>query len=199
MATTTPNFGWPVPTSTDYVKDGATAIEALGDAIDATVFGLSSGALTLVKTQTIGSGVSFVNVTDAFNTNFNNYRIFLSGGTASTDTNIQMKFGSTATGYGYWLSYFLFSGASGSLQGTNGSNFPYFGASVSNGNLLNCDVMQPYLAKPTYVSGVRAVNGAAGFYGGWVNNTTSYTDFTLTMESGTFSASAVQVYGYSNS
>ncbi len=34
MATTTPNFGWSVPTSTDYVKDGATAIETLGDAID---------------------------------------------------------------------------------------------------------------------------------------------------------------------
>ena len=31
MATTTPNYGWPVPTSTDLVKDGATAIESLGD------------------------------------------------------------------------------------------------------------------------------------------------------------------------
>lgn len=37
MATTTPLNGWPVPTSTDYVKDGATAIESLGDAIDASV------------------------------------------------------------------------------------------------------------------------------------------------------------------
>ncbi len=37
MATTTPNNGWPVPTSTDYVKDGATAIESLGDAIDTSV------------------------------------------------------------------------------------------------------------------------------------------------------------------
>jgi hypothetical protein len=37
MATVTPNYSWPVPTSTDLVKDGATAIEALGDAIDATL------------------------------------------------------------------------------------------------------------------------------------------------------------------
>jgi hypothetical protein len=37
MATTTPNNGWAVPTSTDYVKDGATAIETLGDAIDTSV------------------------------------------------------------------------------------------------------------------------------------------------------------------
>ena len=56
MATTTPNYGWPVPTSTDYVKDGATAIEALGDAIDATVFGLPKG-LTLLSTTTL-SGAS---------------------------------------------------------------------------------------------------------------------------------------------
>jgi hypothetical protein len=37
MATTTPVFGWPVPTSTDLVTNGAVAIEALGDAIDARI------------------------------------------------------------------------------------------------------------------------------------------------------------------
>jgi hypothetical protein len=37
MATTTPVYGWPVPTSSDLVKNGATAIEALGDAADATM------------------------------------------------------------------------------------------------------------------------------------------------------------------
>ena len=36
MATVTPINSWPVPVSTDLVKDGAVAIEALGDAIDAT-------------------------------------------------------------------------------------------------------------------------------------------------------------------
>ena len=43
MATTTPNFSWPVPTSTDLVKDGATAIESLGDAIDASLLDLKGG------------------------------------------------------------------------------------------------------------------------------------------------------------
>jgi hypothetical protein len=41
MATTTPNYGWSVPTSTDLVKDGATAIETLGDSADATVKALN--------------------------------------------------------------------------------------------------------------------------------------------------------------
>ena len=37
MPTTTPINAWPVPVSTDLVKDGAEAIEDLGDAIDASV------------------------------------------------------------------------------------------------------------------------------------------------------------------
>jgi hypothetical protein len=45
MATTTPNYGWTVPTSTDLVKDGATAIETLGDAVDATVFANAGAAI----------------------------------------------------------------------------------------------------------------------------------------------------------
>lgn len=43
MATVTPNFNWPVPTSTDLVKDGATAIEALGDSIDGSLVDLKGG------------------------------------------------------------------------------------------------------------------------------------------------------------
>lgn len=45
MATTTPNYGWTVPTSTDLVKNGATAIETLGDAVDATVFANANAAI----------------------------------------------------------------------------------------------------------------------------------------------------------
>ena len=65
MATTTPNYGWPVPTSTDLVKDGATAIEALGDAIDATVFGLPSSPMTAIipTSVAVGSGTGSFNAT----------------------------------------------------------------------------------------------------------------------------------------
>jgi len=46
MATTTPNFGWTVPTSSDLVKNGAVAIETLGDAVDASIAGLTVNAQT---------------------------------------------------------------------------------------------------------------------------------------------------------
>jgi hypothetical protein len=59
MATTTPNFGWPVPTSTDLVKDGATAIEGLGDAIDASLLDLKGGTTGQVLAKASGTDMDF--------------------------------------------------------------------------------------------------------------------------------------------
>jgi hypothetical protein len=65
MATTTPNFGWPVPTSTDLVKDGATAIEGLGDAIDASLLDLKGGTSGQVLAKNSNTDMDFIWVTDA--------------------------------------------------------------------------------------------------------------------------------------
>ena len=59
MATTTPNFGWTVPTSTDLVKDGATAIETLGDGIDASFVGLKGGTTGQVLSKTSATDLAF--------------------------------------------------------------------------------------------------------------------------------------------
>jgi hypothetical protein len=60
MATTTPNFGWPVPTSTDLVKDGATAIESLGDSIDASLLDLKGGTTGQVLKKNTNTDMDFV-------------------------------------------------------------------------------------------------------------------------------------------
>jgi hypothetical protein len=65
MATVTPNFNWPVPTSTDLVKDGATAIEALGDSIDASLVDLKGGTTGQVLSKTSNTDMDFTWVTDA--------------------------------------------------------------------------------------------------------------------------------------
>ena len=59
MATTTPNFGWPVPTSSDLVKNGATAIEGLGDAIDASLLDLKGGTSGQVLAKASGTDMDF--------------------------------------------------------------------------------------------------------------------------------------------
>ena len=63
MATVTPNFNWPVPTPTDLVKDGATAIEALGDSIDGSLVDLKGGTTGQVLSKTSGTDMDFTWVT----------------------------------------------------------------------------------------------------------------------------------------
>ena len=59
MATTTPNFGWAVPTSTDLVKDGAVAIETLGDSIDASLVDLKGGTTGQVLAKASATDMDF--------------------------------------------------------------------------------------------------------------------------------------------
>ena len=59
MATTTTNFGWDIPQSTDLVKDGATAIAALGQDIDTAMVGLKGGTTGQVLSKTSGTDLAF--------------------------------------------------------------------------------------------------------------------------------------------
>ena len=57
--TTTPNFGWIVPLSTELVKDGAVAIETLGDGVDASFVGLKGGTTGQVLSKTSNTDLAF--------------------------------------------------------------------------------------------------------------------------------------------
>ena len=59
MATTTTNFGWDIPQSTDLVKDGATAIAALGQDIDTAMVDLKGGTTGQVLAKASGSDLDF--------------------------------------------------------------------------------------------------------------------------------------------
>ena len=59
MATTTTNYGWDVPTSTDLVKDGATAISTLGQDIDTSMVGLRNGTTGQILSKTSSTQMAF--------------------------------------------------------------------------------------------------------------------------------------------
>jgi hypothetical protein len=59
MATTTTNFGWDIPQSTDLVKDGATAIAALGQDIDTALIDLKGGTTGQVLAKATGTDLDF--------------------------------------------------------------------------------------------------------------------------------------------
>jgi hypothetical protein len=76
MATTTTNYGWAIPQSTDLVKDGATAIATLGSAIDTsinTALGTKKAGMVLLNTTSF-SAVSSISVpTGTFTATYDNY------------------------------------------------------------------------------------------------------------------------------
>lgn len=198
MATTTPNYGWPVPTSTDYVKDGAVAIEALGDAIDATVFGLPTAGLTLIKSQVIGSAVSSVNVTAAFSTTYDYYKVIVSGGVA-TGAALSFRVGSPGTGfYGAYVYSNNFGATPAAIGTSNAANWASVGWGNSSGIMFEAEVYSPFLAKDTYCksAAIDTANSRFGAFTGWLNTTTSFTDFTITPASGTLTGGTIFVYGY---
>jgi hypothetical protein len=59
MATTTTNFGWDIPQSTDLVKDGATAIAALGQDIDTAMVDLKGGTTGQVLAKASATDLDF--------------------------------------------------------------------------------------------------------------------------------------------
>jgi hypothetical protein len=100
MATTTPNFGWPVPTSTDLVKDGATAIEALGDGVDASLVDLKGGTTGQVLSKTSGTDLDFTWVTTDDTNAIQNAIVDAKGdliGATAADTPARLAVGANGT------------------------------------------------------------------------------------------------------
>jgi hypothetical protein len=202
MATTTPNYGWPVPTSTDYVKDGATAIEALGDAIDATVFGLPSGALTHINTTTF-SAVASQSINDVFTSTYDNYVVKINSvGSANGDYSMRVRAsGTDLTTSTYNRTFISRSGAAFSTDASvatsvlfnltrptkSDAEFSFFSP-----NLLE---RTSFLSNAMYIeSGSNHANVLAGAV---VNNALAYDGFTIFPASGTITGT-IRVYGVQN-
>jgi hypothetical protein len=201
MATTTPNYGWPVPTSTDYVKDGATAIEALGDAIDATVFGLGSAGLTLVTTSTFTTQSS-VSINNCFSTTYESYLIVSSLKSSSLlDINLRLRVSATDSTTGYYGRELQNLG--GTVYTKTNASEGYFAICGTNAYLITTPIINPFNAIPTSWSSY-AIGGSGGGApyvvqsGNSHDVNTSYTGFTILPTSGTISGT-VRVYGYKKS
>jgi len=163
---------------------------------------LANSGLVFVKSQTIGSAVSSVTVSDAFSSTYDNYKIILSGGVGSTTgALLNMTLGSTATGY-YWGGYAAIWSGTPALQILSGSNTASWSrVAIANTNSINGEIelFCPNLAKRTIYNARYIQNqtdGNAVGSGGYVDNATQYTAFTFTPASGTITGGTIAVYGY---
>ena len=159
---------------------------------------LANSGLVFIKQQTIGNGVGSVTVSSAFSADYDSYQIVVSGGTSSGNFTTRLTLGSTATGYYFAGAYCTYANV---VSGSSGGNVASWLTTSNNtdANVLNVFLSQPFLAKPTVYStnyyGVSSGDGAIALQG-YLNNSTSYTAFTLTNSGGTYTAGTITVYGY---
>jgi hypothetical protein len=163
------------------------------------------GGLQLVKTQVIGSAVASVQVTGAFSATYENYLITVSGGAGSTANPVRMILGATVAGY--YISFYNapFNLSAPSTQAVNnGAIWNAIGYAGANGINIAATLQSPQLAKITYISAPfvnssGAAGAGSGQSNGYLNNTTQYTDFTISPTTGTLTGGTIRVYGYANS
>ena len=158
-------------------------------------------ALQLVKTQTVGSAVPSVTVTNAFNADFDSYLIQYTNGTMSSSTDIGLRLEGLTSGYygsAYYDSYL--GTANGINRINNQAEWFYVGGGDSTGCMVNCTVYNPFAAVPTFMTYQSWSGGVFTIFGaGKQANYTSVTDFRLRPLAGTFTGGTIRVYGYRNS
>ena len=211
MATTTPNYGWTVPTSTDLVKDGATAIETLGDAIDAsmnTALGTKKAGMVLLNTTSF-SGVSSQSLpANTFTSTYENYKlIFTFTALSASNQTITMKLraaGTDATNNYYFERVRNENGTISGVRFSNNDTFfvgSYDSTSPSR-NYKEVNLYSPQLAVLTsYNSTGNYVSADASLktetMGGYHSLATAYDSISIIPSSGTMTGT-VRVYGYNN-
>lgn len=155
--------------------------------------------LWLVKTQTIGTTVSSVTVSDAFSADYENYKITISGGAASSGGLLSLQLGATTTGYYAGYSGVTFSTGAASLNAdNNAANWTRAGASFTSTPHMNVDLLNPQTAELTFINGSIITAFVGQTFAGYLNDTTAYTAFTIAISSGTMTGGTIRVYGYRN-
>jgi hypothetical protein len=181
-----------------------------GDVLTAADLNASSG-LVLVKSQTIGSGVSSVTVSNVFSSTFDNYRVTVTGTTNSVAyAQFELRLASSgtpsSTSYDSRLLYSAFGGSTPAATFVNNSTagFLWWGgpkettSGFANGHGV-IDLFLPFAAVQTFgVSAMYGTSSAGGNSSGVHKVAASYDGFVVKPEIGTWTGGTIRVYGYNN-
>jgi hypothetical protein len=155
--------------------------------------------LELIKTQTVGSAVSSVVVSDAFSTTYENYKITMNS-IGSASHSIALSLGASVTGY-YGVLLYADSTVGTSLVATrnNAAQMNWVGGCAGNGfsATASFELLNPFSSAYTKVVNGEYQDGVAyGIMQGEHRVASSYTSFTLTPTAGTITGGTIFVYGY---
>ena len=202
MATTTTNYAFDIPQSTDLVKDGATAIATLGQDIDTamnTALGTNKAGMVLLNTTSL-SGVSATSANaGTFNSTYDNYRLIIkitAVGTGTPTINLRLRASgsdNTTSNYAYQIVYGSYNNTAAG-EGATGLNTWGLGGFATHLNSV-IDLIAPNLTENTYGYGFYSTNNTTGLLNLNFRATTSFDSFTIYPASSTITG-VYQVFGY---
>jgi hypothetical protein len=164
---------------------------------------MNAVGLWLVKSQTVGTGVSSVTVTGAFSADYENYKIIYSGGTQSADASHALRLGGSTTGYNTVLFYTDSATPPITIPPAvqNGANLSAWigGGSAGQAAHAEFELLGPNLAAYTKIrNGLYQDGTNYGTMQGEHRVATAYTSFELLAGTGTITGGTIRVYGYRN-
>lgn len=201
MATTTTNNAWPIPQSTDLVKDGATAIASLGSAIDTTLGVYGAPGLVKINGASFTAQSSVSLPTNTFTSTYDSYRIVFTSIVGSANAILGLRWrkaGTDNTSSIYYGSAAVMTWGGTLVAGISSvaaTRAPIQNLATTFGQLV-FDVSQP-LVRPM-VSGLGMAAGPEDrgqFFSAFINGSDTFDSATFFPASGTITGSYV-VYGY---
>jgi hypothetical protein len=203
MATTTTNYGWAIPTSTDLVKDGATAIATLGSAIDTSVntaLGTKKAGMVLINTTSFTNVSSVSLPTNTFTSTYQNYLVigYLRNTTTSSTVSLRYRAAGTDASGSNYQTQEVFAGNTvyaGSRNTTTGHLFTVCSNTFDCNFQLNLYRVQE--AATTSFNSTSSRSDAVSWQAnsGYHDLATSYDSLTIINSSSNFTGK-VQVFGY---
>jgi len=202
MATTT-NYSWTTPDDTALVKDGASAIRALGTAIDTsmnTALGTKKAGMVLLNTTSF-SAQSTVSVSNFTSASYSKYRITFSAITSTDGSSFRFRFRENvtdkATGY-YGAAYYArYTATSGLYTNENNGTFCVIGSGDTTiYGAISFDFYKPANTLGVITGhGIDADAGSSYFFADYNSTMTDVTGITIYPQAGTMTGK-VSVYGY---
>jgi hypothetical protein len=165
---------------------------------------VTQNGLQLIKTQTIGTTVSSITVSDVFSSTYDNYKITITGGTGSQNQiGLRITMGSNTAGVQGVAAGAEYGGAAfAAANVNNGAYFDFVGMANNASIFMSGEIHSPNLAENTFAAFTGSRFNSNGYPVGSfyeLLNTTQYTAFTITMNQGTLTGGTIRVYGFANS
>jgi hypothetical protein len=203
MAGATPIYSFPYPESSDLVAAYPALGQDLAEDVETVIAAIPPGGLSHIATESF-SAVSSVSLNGVFTSDYDNYRIILTGTSdVDRDPRIRMRASGTddSTANSYVSQQLIVSGASVTGARTT-TKFVILGTLQSGlTNIIAFEIVKPFLAEATamYAINTRNFSGAVFQTSSVIHNqTVSYDGFSLIANAGNITGT-LRVYGYANS